>query len=354
MTQETPPKLSVVITNYNYADYVGTAIESVLSQDANIELVVVDDCSKDNSREIIKSYGDRVIPVLQEVNQGHGGGFNAGYARTTGDLVMFLDADDFLLPGAAETILSNFDPAVGMYLYRMNYADAVGNLGGLYPPLEVPLADGDVSAQLRESGHYSSTITSGLVYTRAALEQVMPMDSATFRRGGDGYLTATVPLHVAVKGFDQSISAYRLHQSQHSQFAKAYAKRARWRIGHQQACFACIREQSAQLGLSVADDLGERDIGHLQERLVSLLFEPDQHPVKEDTRAGLLDKLRRANRERYGAKALPRNAWWLLIGMLPSGLARTVLSWKIDVAARPVWMNSLGRTLRRRLGIVTG
>ena len=80
MTTSASPKLSVVITNYNYAAFVATAIDSVLSQDVEIELVVVDDCSKDNSRDIIRSYGDRIIPVLQDVNQGHGGGFNAGYA----------------------------------------------------------------------------------------------------------------------------------------------------------------------------------------------------------------------------------------------------------------------------------
>lgn len=354
MTTSASPKLSVVITNYNYAAFVATAIDSVLSQDVEIELVVVDDCSKDNSREIIRSYGDRIIPVLQEVNQGHGGGFNAGYARTTGDLVMFLDADDFLLPSAGQTIISNYDPEIGMYLYRMNYADAEGTLGGLFPPPQVPLADGDVAGQLREMGHYSGTITSGLVYTRTALEQVMPMDAETFRQGGDGYLSATVPLHAVAKGFDQPVSAYRLHGSQHSQFAKAYAKRARWRIGHQQACFACIRDHAARQGLQTADDLGERDPGHLQERLVSLLFEPELHPVKEDTRRSLLKKLRAANRERFGGKALPRNAWWILIGILPTGAARTVLSWKIDVAARPAWMNNLGRALRKRLGIVTG
>jgi len=354
MTTGATPKLSVVITNYNYAAFVSTAIDSVLSQDVEIELVVVDDCSKDNSRDIIRSYGDRIIPVLQEVNQGHGGGFNAGYARTTGDLVMFLDADDFLLPGAARTIISNYDPEIGMYLYRMNYADEEGTLGGLFPPPQVPLADGDVASQLREMGHYSGTITSGLVYTRAALEQVMPMDSETFRQGGDGYLSATVPLHAKAMGFDVPISAYRLHGSQHSQFAKAYAKRARWRIGHQQACFACIREHAARQGLPTAEDLGERDPGHLQERLVSLLFEPELHPVDTDTRAGLLKKLRAANRERFGGNALSRNAWWILLGVLPNGAARTVLSWKIDVAARPTWMNSLGRALRKRLGIVTG
>src|SRR3990167_6113302 len=92
------PALSVIITNYNYARYLPTAIENVLSQDEAIELIVVDDCSTDNSRDVIEPYGDRLIPVLLPVNRGQGAGFNAGFAKAHGELVMFLDADDFLLP----------------------------------------------------------------------------------------------------------------------------------------------------------------------------------------------------------------------------------------------------------------
>ena len=354
MTTGSAPKLSVVITNYNYAGFIARAIDSVLSQNVKVELVVVDDCSTDNSRDVIASYGDRVIPVFQPVNQGQGGAFNAGFPHTTGDLVLFLDADDFLLPGAAWIIQSNYDPAIAMYLYRMHYADADDELGGFFPPLEVPFATGNVSAQLRDIGSYSGTITSGMVFSRKALEQVMPVDAKAFAYGGDGYLTATVPLYGPVRGLDQAICAYRLHPSQHTQFARVYAKRGRWRIEHHQARFRTIREHAARLGLPVADDLGERDTDHLQERLISLMFGPDEHPIPTDTRANLLAKLKRANRDRFGSKALPRNAWWILIGLLPAGAARTVFSWKIDVAARPAWMNRLGRTMRRRLGIVTG
>lgn len=353
MSNGPTPKLSVVITNYNYAAYIGIAIDSVLSQDVDIELIVVDDCSTDCSRDVVASYGDRVIPVFQPENQGQGGGFNAGFQHVTGDLVLFLDADDFLLPGAADTILNNYEPDIAMYLYRMHYADVEGQLGGFFPPLEVPFANGDISAQLRDTGDYSCTITSGMVFSRKALEQIMPVDAESFAYGGDGYLTAAAPLYGPVRGLDQAICAYRLHASQHTQFNKVYAKRGRWRIEHHQARFNTIRRHSERLGLPVANDLGERQADHLQERLISLVFEPEAHPVRTDTRKSLLNKLRTANRERFGSKALPRNAWWILIGLLPAGAARTVLSWKIDVAARPAWMNNLGRTLRKRLGIVT-
>lgn len=352
-TTHTAPKLSVVITSYNYARFVGRAIDSVLSQDVPIEVVVVDDCSTDNSRDVIASYGQRVIPVFQAVNQGQGGGFNAGYARTTGDLILFLDADDFMLPGAARIILSNADPDVGMYLYRMRYSDIDDKLGDFFPPLEVPFSQGDISEQLRMTGNYTYTITSGIVFSRKALEQVMPVVAKDFVMGADGYFTATVPLYSQVRGFDQAICAYRLHPAQHTQYARNYAKRGRWQIQHHQTRFDTIRQHAARLGLPVADDLGEHDALHLQERLVSLMFAPEDHPVPTDTRKDLLTKLRRANREQYGSKALARNSWWILIGILPEGAARTVLSWKIDVHARPVWINTLGRTLRKSLGIVS-
>jgi GT2 family glycosyltransferase len=353
MTTSAAPKFSVVITNYNYANFIARAIDSVLSQDVEIELVVVDDCSTDNSREVIRSYGDRVIPVFLAQNVGQGGGFNAGLECATGDLVQFLDADDFLLPGAANRILANYDPDVAMYLYRMRYADLEDNLGEFYPPLQVPFANGDVSARLRDIGSYSGTITSGMVFARWALQRIVPVNAEAFAYGGDGYLTAAVPLYGPVRGLDEAICGYRLHPSQHTQFAKNYAKRGRWRIEHHQARHDVIRSHSARLGLEVAEDIGERDADHLQERLISIIFDPGAHPVQSDTRKNLLQKLRRANRLEYGSKALPKNAWWILMGILPNGAARTLLSWKIDVAARPVWMNNLGRTLRKRLGIVT-
>ena len=101
MTQTARPRLSVVITCYNYAAFVADAIHSVLDQNQNVEIVVVDDCSTDTSREVISSFGDRITAVFQEVNQGHGAGFNKGFESTASDseLIMFLDADDFLLPG---------------------------------------------------------------------------------------------------------------------------------------------------------------------------------------------------------------------------------------------------------------
>ena len=60
-------------------------------------MIAVDDGSTDGSREIIESFADRIVPVIK-ANGGHGSALNAGFDASRGEIVMFLDADDELLP----------------------------------------------------------------------------------------------------------------------------------------------------------------------------------------------------------------------------------------------------------------
>ena len=342
------PRLSIVITNYNYAKFVASAIDSVLSQDDGVELIVVDDCSTDNSRDVIGQYAGRLIEVFQEVNRGHGAGFNAGFSRATSDLVMFLDADDCLLPGAISTILSNYEPDVAIYHYRMRYMDEAGALSGIHPSPAMPLAEGDISAQLRSAGRYPGTITSGLVFSRQHLAHVMPMDPEAFRQGGDGYLSAVVPLYGPSRSFETPISGYRLHGSQHSRFSSAYAKRSRWCIAHDAERYRAIREHSNRLGLSFAADLGADDPDNIHERLVSTLFAPEEHLVQGDSIGDLARRSARYGKAHAsGVRRLFASVFWRLFGILPQGGKRRLMSWKIDAKSRPAWMRRLAKFLRR-------
>ncbi len=350
-TEARRARLSVVITSYNYERYVGEAIESLLAQPDSIEIIVVDDCSTDGSRHVIGRYADRVAPVFQERNQGHGGGFNAGFARAGGDLVMFLDADDFLLPGASRIILDNYDPGVAIYHYRMRYADVAGRLSGLFPAPETPLADGDISAQLRAKGRYNGTITSGLVFSASALRNVMPMDAQAYRQGADGYLSCTAPLYGRSFASEAAISGYRLHDAQHSRFQRAYAKRARWRISHDQARYAAIREHSEKLGLPTAELFGDQDALNVRERLVSIVFEPDKHPIAEETAPSLIRTARRlAAGSGGGARRLAVWSWWTLLEAAPGPARRALLAQQIDPAARPSWLRAAAKLRRRLMG----
>lgn len=349
MTQSSPT-LSVVITNYNYADFVATAIESLLSQSPRPQIIVVDDCSTDNSREIIAKYTDQITPVLQEVNQGHGGGFNAGFARATGDLIMFLDADDFMLPGAMQTILEKYDPTIDMYHFRMRYADGEGTLGGFHPRLDQAMAPGDVSATLRSVGDYAGTITSGLVFSRRVLDQVLPMESERYRQGGDGYLSATVPLYGRCASYDDAISGYRLHAQQHSKFAKHYAKRARWAMEHRQERYGSIYAHSEKLGLEVAPNLQDRDANFAMQRLISIVYEPSSHPFKDDKLTALAQTAKKfALDGKSGLGGTVERLWWAGFQIAPAGLKRMLLTWKIDADARPAWIQAPGRFIRKHV-----
>jgi glycosyltransferase involved in cell wall biosynthesis len=90
--------VSVIITNYNYGNYVADAIESVIAQDYKaLEIIVVDDGSTDNSIKIISSYLPNVNLVKKE-NGGVSSARNFGIAHATGKYIAYLDADDFWEP----------------------------------------------------------------------------------------------------------------------------------------------------------------------------------------------------------------------------------------------------------------
>lgn len=92
------PKVSVIIPCYNGARFLRQAIDSALTQSyPNVEVVVVDDGSTDDSGEIAHSYGDR-IKVIEQPNSGLSAARNAGVKASSGDLIALLDADDVLLP----------------------------------------------------------------------------------------------------------------------------------------------------------------------------------------------------------------------------------------------------------------
>lgn len=89
------PKVSVIIPNFNYAQYLDNSIASVLNQSyGNIELIVVNNGSTDNSLEVLSSYKEQLI-VINQSDLGQSGARNSGLMAANGELIAFLDADDF-------------------------------------------------------------------------------------------------------------------------------------------------------------------------------------------------------------------------------------------------------------------
>lgn len=141
-----PGLVSVIIPNYNYAHYLREAVDSVLAQTyQDIEIVVVDDGSKDDSRAVLESYGERLKIVFQE-NQGVAAARNNGSAASSGEFIAFLDADDAWLPTKVEKQVAKFaaNPNFGLVHVGVDEVDPEGN--SLVHRLEG--AEGRVSATL--------------------------------------------------------------------------------------------------------------------------------------------------------------------------------------------------------------
>ena len=104
------PTVSVIIPTYNRADLISKPIQSVLAQSyQDFEIIVVDDCSTDNTETVLESFDDPRIHYIQhQTNSGAAVARNTGIDRSTGDYVAFLDSDDEWLPEKLEKQLNLF------------------------------------------------------------------------------------------------------------------------------------------------------------------------------------------------------------------------------------------------------
>lgn len=120
--QHAKPLVSVVIPTYNRARYIAETIDSVLAQTYdNVEIIVIDDGSTDNTAEVVAPFLDR-IRYIQQVNSERGAARNHGLRLATGKYIAFLDSDDLWLPRKAEQGVAFLEanPHVGLI-----YTDAI-------------------------------------------------------------------------------------------------------------------------------------------------------------------------------------------------------------------------------------
>jgi glycosyltransferase involved in cell wall biosynthesis len=105
-----PPKLSVITPSYNQGHYIERTIRSVLDQGyPNLEYVIVDGGSTDETLEVIRRYEDQLAWWVSEPDEGQSQAINKGIERTSGEIVAYINSDDYYLPGAFETAVAAFD-----------------------------------------------------------------------------------------------------------------------------------------------------------------------------------------------------------------------------------------------------
>ncbi len=288
-----PIAVDIVIDNYNYGRFLGSAIDSALGQKhANTRVIVVDDGSTDNSREVIARYGNRITTVFKD-NGGQASAFNAGWAHCRGDLVIFLDADDILLPEAAERIAAAFAarPQASKVQCRMAVIDEDGRrTGELMPTADVPIPNGDLrSSALTFPFDVLRMATSGNAFSAAALTRIMPVPEREFAKSADWYLQHTIPLLGEVVSLQDVYACYRVHSSNSYTLGRSTLdlNHVRQSVLYAAATRRHLRRVAGELGLllppgpilSVSDQAN---------RLISRKLEPSAHPLPNDRVARLV------------------------------------------------------------------
>ena len=334
---------SVVIPCFNYARFLGDAIESALRQSRPArEVIVVDDGSTDDTRAVVSGFGDRVRAVFKE-NGGLGSAMNAGFLRAEGDVVFLLDADDALQPEAVATVLEAWKPDTVMVHWRPALMDAGGrDVPGRVPAPWVRLDEGDVRPRLLATGGYSTTVTSGLALRRDALLRVLPIPEEPYRQGADGYLVRAIAFLGPVQAVDRPLARYRQHGANDSGFGAPpeLASGFRKKISFMRHEFESVKELARAHGLSVPEDLGEHDPDYIFLRLCSLAVDRAGHPIPDASRVRLATRVL-ATQWRSSTPAGRRLAIATLasaITVLPDPLRRSLLTWWHVPAARPPWL----------------
>jgi glycosyltransferase involved in cell wall biosynthesis len=210
-----PLRASVIVNNYNYGTFLSQAIDSALGQTyPRLEVIVVDDGSTDGSREIISRYESRIRSVLK-LNGGQASALNAGFAASHGDVILFLDADDFLYPSAVANSVDLFcEPEVAKVHWPLAVIAGNGMKTGETRPSHM-LPEGDFRQQVLDRGpsNVASAPTSGNAWSRRFLQRVLPIpeDVAYYRLCADEYLYTLAPVFGLVRTISQPQGCYRIH-----------------------------------------------------------------------------------------------------------------------------------------------
>jgi len=201
-------RISIVTLSYNQRDFLQEAIDSVLRQDhRELEYIVVDPGSTDGSREFIQSYGEKISQVVFEPDRGAADGLNKGFSRATGEVFGFLNADDFLLPGALRRVSQFFEsrPDCDLVMGNGYIVDADGqNLR------HVRARDFTVRRYLYGGTRWLQQAT----FFRREAFRLSPRFNTENRTSWDGELFVSMAHLGATIGYiDADLAAFRIHNA---------------------------------------------------------------------------------------------------------------------------------------------
>jgi glycosyltransferase involved in cell wall biosynthesis len=217
-------EFSVIIPSYNHSSFIIEAVNSVLyGQDVDLELIIVDDGSTDNSVELLQKINDKRITLYIQQNKGAHAAINKGLSLAKGKYLAILNSDDIYFSGrlnVAKEIFSQ-DKRIGLFCSYIEVIDEKGKILGVkegYHNLEPwPLENPEYSFRAQDNiylplltENYVST-TSNFVFTRSVLEQVGFFTNLKFTHDWD-YLLRTLR-YFDLFIYPHPLIKYRIHSS---------------------------------------------------------------------------------------------------------------------------------------------
>lgn len=304
------PLISVIVTCYNYGRYVDQAIESALAQSyRNVEVIVVNDGSTDASLAVISRYAERVV-IIDQKNAGSIAAYNRGFEASHGDIVVLLDADDVLEPGALAKVVAVWSPEVAKVQWDLRIIDSAGrDLGRKFCHFDAAYDVARVRRSFEDTGTYRWPVSVGNAYARWFAERVFPLSTDA---GPDGALNTVAPLYGDVVTLPETLASYRVHGQNLWSNTGGDAARLPARIRMRQAEVALLRRHAAELGVQLsASNVLDHELPFLNYRLMAKKLGLGYPGSEADSVSSLLAKAwQLLKREGYSLRQLAAHGAW--------------------------------------------
>lgn len=348
---DAPLRLAVIIPNYNYAEFVGQAIESALAIDwPEVRVIVVDDGSTDASRDVIARYAGRITTVLQ-ANAGQYEAYNAGFRLVTEEVVIFLDSDDLLDRSVMREVAAVWRPGISKVQYRMRTVDAAGQfLGSVIPQYpHVPMPE-EIRQWAATTTAYPTPPGSGNAYSRTYLAQIFPLDDSC-GRPGDASCVAAAPFLGDVVTVPTALGSYRIHGRNDGAASRLDVQQFQLHVVRAWQRHVYAQRMARRVGIDIDDQAINLSLSYLPYRLASLRVAPATHGVAGDSAFAVLRDVLRACPKPQGMSPKAKLVivvWTALVAMLPRGAGKRLILWRFVPAARPQAL----RAALSKLGLV--
>jgi hypothetical protein len=324
------PLLSIVVNNFNYGRFLPKSIGSAIEQSyPRVEVIAVDDGSTDNSRDVISSYGEKVSAIFKP-NGGQASAINLGFRASRGDIVIFLDADDYLLSNAVEEVVRAWHPGVAKVQFVLDHIDADGrSLGRTVPYSPVQMPSGDIRASVLDAGGYIGSPMSGNAFARTVLDRILPLPESQWRQAADAPLITIAPFLGEIVSIKRTLGCYRIHETNLGMLGDDLdSRKLRVKIIIDLQREWALSEFADRSGFTIPRAWAAREPAHLKYRLASLRVDPAHHPFMDDRAASLMLMGLGAtwrNPEYNLRGRLFHAAWFPLAALLPQDLALKII-----------------------------